>query len=206
MILSFGISFIDISAKTDKDFINSCFDKINSADYQVTIKFYDYYEKNGVYVGYEIAHYYVYSEKVAYFSKSINHNSLLAYNDKNEVITATVYRYLGKNNNYFNSNGEPSMFVESNSINTGSYHDKNGNLVKDVPIENLIVASTFDVYVDDNLVFQKPTVPVAIVAESLPAVVGNQTQIIIGGTICLMALMIFLVVLGKHLRAVSQVS
>lgn len=40
-------------------------------------------------------------------------------------------------------------------------------------------------------------------AEALPEIVGGQTAIIIGGTICLLALMIFLVALVRHLRKVS---
>lgn len=207
LILSFGISFIDISATTNQDTIDKYFSVINAAPYCISFKWYEHYEENGKIVSYEKINFYIFEEKPHHFSyqNGKDTNPLQAYNDKGNLIYADYYNVWGIGNNYYNSNGKLTMFKGSSkqSVSLGYYSNEKLESIHAKP-HALINTSTFDVYIDDNLVFQKPTAPMGIVAEQLPEVVGNQTQIIIGGTICLMALMIFLVVLVRHLRKVSQ--
>lgn len=207
LFLSFGITCIDISATTDSSTIEKYFAEINSAPYCISFKWLDYYEKDNKIVSYERINFYIFEEKPHHFSYQNGHpgNPLYAYDDKGNQIYADYYNVFGIGNNYYNSNGKLKMLkgTSKQSVSLGLYTNEKletGSVIAHTSINT----STFDVYVDDNLVFQKPTAPVAIVAEQLPEVVGNQTQIIIGGTICFLALMIFLVILVRHFRTVSR--
>lgn len=208
LLLSFGISCIDISATTDTNTIEEYFNEVNSAPYCISFKWNTYYKKDSKIVSYEMSEFYVFDEKPHHFSyyggKEVN--DLIAYDDKGKQITATYYTCYGIGNNYHNSNGKFNMQKggSKKNISLGSYTNEKLESVSTIA-HTLINTSTFDVYIDDNLVFQKPTVPMATVAEQLPEAVGEQAIIIIGGTICLMALMIFLVVLVRYFKKVSQV-
>lgn len=209
LFLSFGLSFSNISAFSLSE--NSS--NLDSASLQ---QFYDEFAKEKILSisapndyfnekiitlnGYSTNNYpsndprinYQLSFYVSFFGSnsrvtSIDSNFYTYFNEDIYTVTYTVQYNSEKG--YYDHKHHSSSY--SNLIGRG-----NSSL-------SFSTSNVFDV--DGNIVFQKPPLlEVGEIVKDLPVVVGLNSQVIIGGTICLLALMIFLAILVRHLRTVSR--
>lgn len=205
LILSFGISFIDVSAAyyvpNDLENDNKCRSYIDSSSYVITLKL-----PHGNTGKYQYI-YYIFDETIKVDDDYYFYNSV---GEKKSVKKILVFFEYNANFSYIGGGQEPNHFdsfeheipYDKNKLPLGDYGWRHTQLE-----DTLITfsSSKFDVYnLNGNIVFRKPPAPVGKVAEVLPEVVTVNSQVIIGGTICFLALMIFLVILVRHLRTVSQ--
>lgn len=193
LFLSMGISFIDVSAN---DTLLSDDEIFKLVDEQLVPNV-----KAEKYIFY----------RVIEFGKLTNHIVFVDMTDKVDKLKFTdsskkalnmtsgkfyLYHY------YLQTNSDGSYsFTEPNQTDN-TVISLYGNGVR------MTTLSNFDLTIDGVKVFHKasrPTVP-ADVVQTVPVAMIANSQVIIGGTICLLALMIFLVILVRHLWTVSQVS
>lgn len=177
LVLSFEISFIDASAVSyEKTLTVEQFNKY-IAEYPYYSK--SYAKVNGAY------------NSTYYFSKT------KIYYENNQIKTED-------NTNFIRV--QTRVYVDDETFKWNeSVYQSGSNYIS----MSSFVHSNYDIYENGVLYYSSnpedfPVPPVAISAVGLPEVVEVNSRVIIGGTICLMALMIFLVVLVRHLRKVSQ--
>lgn len=198
LLLSFGISFVSVDAFSTAGELSLSKDEFNEIliTYPYYIKSYSSIRTDDGGVIEQTQYYF--SKTPLKFIKKENDRTYLINDD------VTSYRSYSAQNRYDKNGGIDEKYPDY----TWSF--KKGSDYKELFISDPIVFK--DKLVHSNFVFEGvqlspedfPIAPVAEVATMLPEVVTVNSQVIIGGTICLMALMIFLVVLAKHLRAVSQ--
>lgn len=180
LILSFGISFIDLNAVSyEKTLTVEQFNKY--------IAEYPYYTK--IYGKSDIFY-----NSTYYFSKT-----KIKYENK-QIVTEDGSSFL-RVKAYVTENDSDTFTFKSELIESGTSYG--------IIYSNSFVHSNYDVYENGVLIYSSnpedfPVPPVGIFATTLPEVVTLNSQIIIGGTICFLALMIFLVILVRHFRTVSQ--
>lgn len=180
LILSFGISFIDVSAVNyEKTLTNEQFNEL--------IAEYPYYTKT--YGKSDIFY-----NSTYYFSKT-----KIKYENK-QIITEDGSSFL-RVKAYVTEKDPDTFTFKSDLRESGSSYV----LLR----SDSFVHSNYDVYENGVLIYSSnpedfPVPPVGIFATTLPEVVTANSRIIIGGTIFLLALMVFLVILVRHLRTVSR--
>lgn len=198
LILSFGISFVDVNADVVYPSYEGEF-QIDEKSYNEYLQSYPYCIKTYSYsreyeMQIEYTAYY-FSKSPLYWSRGSTSTVQDLKSENNDdilVISRSLIWFKGK--------------YSTDELTDKVYHGF-------VFTKNFSVISSFnDSVIHGNYNFENlkltpedfPVPPVASVATTLPEVVTVNSQVIIGGTICFLALMIFLVALVKHLRAVSQ--
>lgn len=198
LILSFGISIIDVNANYDVNLDNG--EKYTYSDY---LSYKQVCTATSCKGRYSIYYAYFNSTDISVtkFDKfySLNLVSSSDLNDKNKILFYRV-QYSGKDEIedvvYYTSD-LPSIFFEDVS-NNGIAEDFITSSQALYEAFNQLTGGTFvPEYIPPKGVMEKSLSP-------LPEMILTETQVIIGGTICLLALIIFLGILVRHFRAVSQ--
>lgn len=180
LILSFGISFIDVSAVSyEKTLTVEQFNKY--------IAEYPYYTKT-------------YGKSDIFYNSTYYFSKTKIRYENNQIITEDGSSFL-RVKAYVTKDEPDSFQFKSEFRESGTSYNNS--------YPHSFVHSNYDVYEDGLLIYSSnpedfPVPPVGIFATTLPEVVTLNSQIIIGGTICFLALMIFLVILVRHFRTVSQ--
>lgn len=200
LILSFGISFIDVSANFEFPPYEGEF-QIDETSYNEYLQSYPYCIKTYSYKRESISQtestVYYFSKSPLYWGKGSSSSVKDLRSENNDEILV-IRRYLW----WTSDTGKYQTDILTNDKYDGFCFTKNVSAVSS--FNDSVIHGNYN-FSDLQLTPEDfPVPPVASVATTLPEVVTVNSQVIIGGTICFLALMIFLVILARHLRTVSQ--
>lgn len=201
LILSFGISFIDVSANFEFPPYEGEF-QIDETSYNEYLQSYPYciktYSRERISISQTESTVYYFSKSPLYWAKGSTSSVKDLRSENNDEILV-IHRYL-----WFTSDtGKYQTDILTNDKYDGFYFTKNVSAV--LSFNDSVIHGNYNFEGLELTPEDFPVPPVASVATTLPEVVKVNSQTIVFGTILVLGLMVFLGVLVRYLRKVSMV-